>query len=158
MSHTGTDPSVVYINQSVIGSKVSQEEAVGKTYQSVSQSMSLAVQDASDMLRNFSTVNLAALSYAQEQLVATENLVTWGPVIEQLQTMLQQQLSSFTSLGQDAGQVLQEFMAISPTTASQAPASSPRAEPAEEETAPSASSQEAPGDPASTPSEPVQSL
>jgi hypothetical protein len=115
---TPLDPSVSFINDQVISSKVSQEVAVGKAYQAVSQSMSLAVQDASDNLRNFMTVNLAALSYAQEQLLISENVAIWTPVIESLQGALTEQMTCFTDLGTDAAQILQKFTAIKASSTS----------------------------------------
>ena len=124
------DAAVTYINTQVSAQAASQAEAMGKVYQAVSQSMSLAVQDATDNLRSFSTVNLAALSYAQEQLVATKDANTWTPIITELQTALTSQIAAFASLGADAGKILQTFVKNGGgSTTSTAPRSRPSSPP-----------------------------
>lgn len=125
MAGTFSDPSVEFINAQVISPEITNAEAMGKTYQAVSQSMSLTVQDATDNLRNFSTVNLAALSYAQEKLVQSppnmEEESKWALIISNLQKSLTSQIGSFKSISEGAAGVLQAFV----TPESSPPSSTP---------------------------------
>lgn len=87
------------------------QSGAGKAFQFVAQSAALAVQDATDNLRNLSTVSSTAIGVAMSQLMSTGDLKTWIPVITAAQQIVQQCTSDFERIGQCAAKVVQEFPA-----------------------------------------------
>lgn len=83
----------------------------GKAYQSVAQSSAIAVQDATDALRNIATIATSAAGVAMAQLLASpppeqEKYLT---VLKEAQTMMTQATNDYTAIGQAASAILQQF-------------------------------------------------
>ena len=96
------------IGQSVLAPNVIKAEGAGKAYQSVAQSMAIAIQDATDNLRNVSTMTSTAMGVAIAQLLATGES-KYAEVIAQAQVVNQDALQSFNTIGSDASTILQNF-------------------------------------------------
>ena len=79
----------------------------GKAYQSVAQSTAIAVQDATDALRNISTIATTAAGVAMAQLLAgnpnSEN------ALQVAQKMMEDATNDFSRIGAAAAAVLREF-------------------------------------------------
>ena len=95
------DESVQFINQEVLSPAPIQAESMGKAVQSMSHSLALALQDATDNQRNFEAVNTAALSKATQEMIATKDVATWSPIITALQTAKATQEAAFAKLSTD---------------------------------------------------------
>ena len=93
------DPSVSFIHDLVTNANTLQSESIGKACQAMSHTLALALQDATDMQRNFDAINSAALAKATEEFVKTKD-PTWLPVIEGLQKAKTTQDAEFIKLSQ----------------------------------------------------------
>ena len=90
---------------------MANKEAVEKAQQSVAQSAAIAVQDASDNLRNISTISSTAIGVALAQLLATGD-PKYADVITQAQKALTSASEHFADVGEKSAKVLQGFMDI----------------------------------------------
>lgn len=80
----------------------------GKAYQSVAQTAAIAVQDATDNLRNLSTMSTTALGVAMSQLLSTgepSSLVA----ISVAQGLVKSATEDFRKIGTAAGEILAAF-------------------------------------------------
>ena len=85
-----------------------RQEGAGKAYQAVAQSTALAVQDATDNLRNLSTISSTAQGVAMAQLLATgEN--KYAKAIEVAQKMSEAAAQNFKTIGVNASDILKGF-------------------------------------------------
>lgn len=83
----------------------------GKAYQSVAQSTALAVQDATDALRNVSTMATTAAGVALAQILATGNVAQYQPTLDSAQTIMTNAIADFSAIGLAAGDILKTFPA-----------------------------------------------
>lgn len=81
----------------------------GKAYQSVAQSTALAVQDATDALRNVSTMATTAAGVALAQILATGQIEPYKPTLDSAQSMITKAIADFQAIGEAAGAVLSSF-------------------------------------------------
>lgn len=85
-------------------------EGAGKAYQSVAQSAAIAVQDATDNLRNINTMATTAIGVALAQMLADPASVPlWTPVITAAQGVSTSGAALFATIGANAAQVLRGF-------------------------------------------------
>lgn len=80
----------------------------GKAYQSVAQSTALAVQDATDTLRNVSTIATTALGVAMAQYLATGD-TKYVTALTHAQEMMTSATTDFGKIGAAASDVLKNF-------------------------------------------------
>ncbi len=85
-----------------------QSESIGKACQAMSHTLALALQDATDMQRNFDAVNGAALAKATEEFVKSKD-PTWLPVIEGLQKAKITQDAEFLKMSQGVEGLLKDL-------------------------------------------------
>ena len=89
----------------------------GKAYQSVAQSTAIAVQDATDALRNVSTIATTAVGVAMAQYLATGEAVAkeagtrYDTALSKAQELMQGATDDFARIGSAAGLVLKNFPA-----------------------------------------------
>jgi hypothetical protein len=102
------DPSVSFIHDLVTGASTLQSESIGKACQAMSHTLALALQDATDMQRNFDAVNGAALAKATEEFVKSKD-PTWLPVIEGLQKAKITQDAEFLKMSQGVEGLLKDM-------------------------------------------------
>ena len=102
------DPSVSFIHDLVTNANTLQSESIGKACQAMSHTLALALQDATDMQRNFDAINSAALAKATEEFVKTKD-PTWLPVIEGLQKAKITQDTEFLKLSQGVEGLLKDL-------------------------------------------------
>ena len=87
---------------------MSDNPAIKKAQQSVAQSSAIAVQDATDNLRNLSTITTTAIGVALAQLLATGD-PKYAKVIEEAQKVMVKGTENFATVGEKASKVLQDF-------------------------------------------------
>jgi hypothetical protein len=81
----------------------------GKAYQSVAQSTALAVQDATDALRNVSTMATTAAGVALAQILATGQVELYQPALDSAQSIMTNAIEDFGNIGKAAGEILSTF-------------------------------------------------
>jgi hypothetical protein len=84
-----------------------KSQGSGNAYQVVGQSMAMAIQDATSLLRNASTVATAAIGVASAKLVGGDSTMT-GTIGEAQQEILKAS-DAFAHIGSNATKVLKEF-------------------------------------------------
>jgi len=91
-------------------SGVVRTSGAGKAYQSVAQSSAMAVQDATDYLRNMGTMSTTAVGAAMAQLLADpKEFGLYKEVINEAQGLVTKAADNFKTIGKDAAEVLQNF-------------------------------------------------
>jgi hypothetical protein len=91
-----------------MGPQVMLTSGAGKAYQSVAQSAAIAVQDATDALRNVSTIATTAAGVAMAQLLATGD-PKYAAALTQAQAMMKSATEDFAQVGAAASTVLKNF-------------------------------------------------
>lgn len=94
------------------------QSGAGKAFQFVAQSAAMAVQDATDNLRNMSILSSTAIGVAMTQLMSSGDVKTWIPVIAAAQEVVKQSAADFKTIGLIAAQVVSEFPVGEQTTSS----------------------------------------
>ena len=91
--------------------QVVKTEGAGKAYQAVAQSMALAIQDATDYLRNIEAMAQAAIAVSTEKIVQNpeENSGPYGKTIQESISMVGSVAATFHDIGMKAGDILKRF-------------------------------------------------
>lgn len=109
--------TVDYARKSTMTPDSIAAEGAGKAYQSVAHSMALAVQDATDNLRNVSTVATTGMGVALAQVLATGDPDgTYTKALQAAQQMASVASQTFLTIGTDAAAVLKSFPTGGSTT------------------------------------------
>ncbi|CAG8999213.1 MAG: hypothetical protein CENE_01182 [Candidatus Celerinatantimonas neptuna] len=87
---------------------MADDSTVSKAQQSVAQSTAIAVQDATDNLRNLNTISTTAIGVALAQLLATGDS-KYVKVIEQAQKIMEKGTANFAELGSKAADIANKF-------------------------------------------------
>jgi len=111
---TNVNPQIVdVINQvqlATMSPQVVLTSGAGKAYQAVAQSSAIAIQDATDALRNVATIATTAAGVAMAQLLATGD-PKYVTVLQQAQSMVSAASSDFGQISSTAAALLKEFPA-----------------------------------------------
>lgn len=114
MDPSKVNPQVIdVINQvqlATMSPQVVLTSGAGKAYQSVAQSTSIAVQDATDALRNISTIATTAVGVAMAQYLATGDQ-KYANAISKAQELMQGATDDYAKIGTAAASVLKGFPA-----------------------------------------------
>ncbi len=100
--------SLGVVKQATLTPEIVQISGSGKAYQSIAQSMAIAVQDATDNLRNVSTISTTAQGVAISKLLETKDSF-YSQVLEKAQDMMAQANNAFKTTGSDAADILKSF-------------------------------------------------
>lgn len=91
----------------------SEEQAkahgTSRSYQLVAQSAALAVQDATDHMRNVNTIGAAAMGAGMANFLSTGNPEHIGTLHEQTKAMNEEAVSNFKSVGTNASKVVKNY-------------------------------------------------
>ncbi|AWB67503.1 hypothetical protein C2869_14110 [Saccharobesus litoralis] len=79
-----------------------------KAQQAVAQSTAIAVQDATDNLRNINTIATTAIGVALSQLLATGDQ-KYVKVLEEAQKVMVNGAENYASVGEKAAKILKDF-------------------------------------------------
>ncbi len=101
--------SIQAVQQATLTGDVIRHSGAGKAYQSVSQSAAIAIQDATDQLRNMNTISTTAAGVAISQLLATGNVAECENVLKQVQGLVTASADAFKTIGENAGTVVKQF-------------------------------------------------
>lgn len=104
-----SDTSLTYLDTTITPEVITTEGA-GKAYQSVAQSTAIAIQDATDNLRNINTIGATVLGVAMAK--ALEDPATaeqYQPIITMAESMVASAAGNFLTIGQNAAQVLEGY-------------------------------------------------
>ncbi|MCL1051842.1 hypothetical protein L2755_19755 [Shewanella abyssi] len=97
------------VQEATLTGNVIKASGVGKALQSISQSSAIAVQDATDNLRNINTMATTAMGVALSQMLATGQTDPYADILKEVNTLVQHSTTNFTTVGAGASQVLEEF-------------------------------------------------
>lgn len=87
---------------------MANDSTTNKAQQSVAQSTAIAIQDATDNLRNLNTISTTAIGVAMSQLLATGD-PKYIKVIEQAQSVMAKGTENFGELGAKAAEIAKLF-------------------------------------------------
>lgn len=94
--------------QATMTSEVVRINGAGKAYQSIAQSMAIAIQDATDNLRNIGQISNTAQGVAIAKLLETKD-ATYGQILEYAQKMNDAAAETFKTIGVNAADILKGF-------------------------------------------------
>ena len=84
-------------------------QAVAKAVQSIAQSAAISVQDATDMMRNVTTVEVTAIGVATAKWIADPSNVQYVEIINKALSTLKETALLYETMGQKAANVLKQF-------------------------------------------------
>jgi hypothetical protein len=85
------------------------ETGSGKAFNFVAQATAMAIQDATDNLRNVSTMSTTAIGVAMTQLMSSGDTATWSDVIKLAQGLVKSSAEDFEKIGTTAAGVMRQF-------------------------------------------------
>ena len=97
------------INAELLDPKTVRTQGAGKAYQSVAQSMAIAVQDATNYLENALIVSSSAIAVATAKMVAEERVKPYDEIIEQAGKTIDMAAANFSDIGKKASEILKDF-------------------------------------------------
>lgn len=87
---------------------MAENSAKSKAQQAVAQSAAIAVQDATDNLRNISTITTTTISVALAQLLETGD-PKYVEVIDNAQKVMNNTIENFAQVGEKSAKILSDF-------------------------------------------------
>ncbi|HEU0099462.1 MAG TPA: hypothetical protein VFQ67_11895 [Allosphingosinicella sp.] len=111
MMDSAVNPKVIdIINQAQMATmdpQVVLTSGAGKAYQSVAQSTAIAIQDATDALRNISTIATTATGVVVAQLLVGDE--KHANLLPKLQAIMKSATEDYVAIGAAAANILTEF-------------------------------------------------
>lgn len=98
----------VMLSPAGLNPQIIREEGAGKAYQSVAQSTALAIQDATDNLRNINTISATVLGVAMAQFLETKD-PSYIQAMEYAVKMSAEAANNFKTIGVNAADVLKGY-------------------------------------------------
>jgi hypothetical protein len=83
----------------------------GIAVQSISQSVAIAVQDASDLMRDIATIESTAIGVATKKMIAEKNPL-YIPIIESCQKTMSEASKYWLEVGENGAKVLGAYQAV----------------------------------------------
>lgn len=108
MSGSLTD-TIKTVQQSTMSNFSAKTLGAGKAYQSVAQSMAIAVHDATDHLRNLQTISGTAVGVAAAMMLTEEKVKPWDDIIAEAQKIVMVGATNFAKIGKNASDIANEF-------------------------------------------------
>ena len=90
------------------GLSTAYDQSVSKAVQSIGQTTAIVIQDAGDMLRNVSTIEVTAIGAATAAWLATKD-PQYKDIIDASMKVIQDAAATYLTIGQNAYQVLNQF-------------------------------------------------
>ena len=82
---------------------------MAKAVQSIAQSAAISVQDATDMMRNLTTVEVTAIGVATAKWIADPNNAQYVTIIDKALDTLKETAIIYEKMGEKAANVLKQF-------------------------------------------------
>jgi len=108
------------VRDNTLTPEAAESSGAGKAYQSVSQSAAMAVQDATQNLRNISTISSTAIGVAMAQYLSTGKK-EYKEALDQAMGIMTQAASDFRSIGENAAYIVNSFPSGSTANAQTVP-------------------------------------
>lgn len=109
MNGTGQAPDAFEgIRETVLAPTNLASMGAGSAYQAVAQSAAIAIQDATENLRNMSSIGSTAIGVAMAQYLATGKS-EYKDAIESAQKIVSQATKDFSDVGQSASLIVNSF-------------------------------------------------
>jgi len=83
----------------------------GIAVQSISQSVAIAVQDASDLMRDIATIETTAIGVATKKMIAEKNPL-YIPIIESCQKVMTDASKYWLGVGENGAKILSAYQAV----------------------------------------------
>ena len=96
--------------------EVVRTEGAGKAYQAVAQSMAIAVQDATDYLRNISSIASTAIAVSTQLMIQERQVEPYGSIIAKSQESVNSSAEIFERIGKSSGEILKQFPSGDPAS------------------------------------------
>ena len=103
------EKGISVINETNLDPAVVKTEGAGKAYQSVAQSMAIAVQDTTDYLRNITTLSSTAIAVCTQLMLQERRVDPYGDIIAKSQQTLNETVQIFERIGSSSAKILKEF-------------------------------------------------
>lgn len=103
------EKGISVINETNLDPAVVKTEGAGKAYQSVAQSMAIAVQDTTDYLRNITTLNTTTIAACTQLMLQEGKVNPYAEIITNSQNTLNKALKVFKKVGESSAQILKDF-------------------------------------------------
>jgi hypothetical protein len=84
-------------------------QSEGKAVQSIGQTTAIVIQDAADMLRNISTIEVTAIGAATAAWLADPANAAYETIINEATTVIQNAAAAYLLIGQNAYTVFKQF-------------------------------------------------
>lgn len=86
------------------------EQSSARAVQSVGQTTAVVIQDASDMMRNISTIETTAIAAATSAWIASEGLdIAYKQIIDEGMSVMNAAATLYLKIGKNAYEVLSQF-------------------------------------------------
>lgn len=89
-------------------SATTYEQSAARAVQSVGQTTAIAIQDAADMLRNVSTIQVTAIGAATAAWISTGD-PRFREIVQEAMHVIQTAVATYLTIGQNAFAVLKQF-------------------------------------------------
>ena len=104
-----TKESILINTRTNLSRDVVKAEGAGKAYQSVAQSMAIAVQDTTEYLRNITTLSSTAIAVCTQLMIQERKVDPYGDIIAKSQETLNDTVQIFERVGASSAKILKEF-------------------------------------------------
>lgn len=105
---SGVAPAAEADGPGAPGLSTAYDQSVSKAVQSIGQTTAIVIQDAGDMLRNVSTIEVTAIGAATAAWLATKD-PQYKEIIDASMKVIQDAAATYLTIGQNAYQVLNQF-------------------------------------------------
>lgn len=105
----GTGSALSTLQQTSMSAAINKQSGAGKAYQAVAQSSAIAIQDATDTMRNVQTMASTAKGVALAQLLATQDIPTFTAIVAAIEAMETGGITNFTAVGTAATNLASTF-------------------------------------------------
>jgi hypothetical protein len=107
-SSSAVSDAIVVSQNATLTPDIIVMQGAGKAYQSVAQSMAIAVQDATDSLRNTTTMATTAMGVALAQFLATKD-AEYLQAIDKATGIVTSAAGTLATVGKNATDILKNF-------------------------------------------------
>lgn len=103
------EAAVEIVAQNTLDPEVIRLQGAGKAYQSVAQSMAIAIQDATDYQRGVMSIAQAAIAVSTELMLKQKDPETYTEILSKVLSTVNSVEKTFKQVGLDAGTILRQF-------------------------------------------------
>lgn len=110
MANPSATQTLADLQKATLDDTVIRQSGSGKAFQSVSQSAAIAVQDATDFVRNISTISSTALGIAMSNMIEDPTKASdYSTVITNINNIMSNAATFYKDLSGDSATVVNKF-------------------------------------------------